>query len=38
MNNYKAVRSGREISKRIADYLELADAANYQEGGTADGV
>lgn len=29
MNNYKAVRSSREISKRIVNYLELIEPANY---------
>lgn len=29
MNDYKAVRSSREISKRIVNYLELVEPANY---------
>ena len=29
MNDYKAVRSSREISKRILNYLELVEPANY---------
>ena len=38
MSDYTAVQGSREISKHIAGYLELADPANYHEGGAADGV
>lgn len=31
MNDYKAVRSSREISKHIAVYLELIEPANYRD-------